>query len=323
MATPIGTGIVTSISRRFILPEITDNIYGSNPVLYRLMAANKRQVQGGLQIEIPLMYQRFSAGGSYRGFDVLTIAPSDTVKSAALDWKQYYVPIAVDGLTMIKVNSPEAIANLITTEFDQAQIEMAELLATGLWSDGSDVKGIDGLKLAVDDGTVNTTYAGLSRTTNTWWKSKMDTSTTVMSLSALQSLFGNTQSGGRAVTLIGSRQEQYNRYWALNTVNQQFPQQPMGSDEVLAAAGFTNLTFNNVPWITDSHVFDGPNASNSAIVFLNEDYIRWIVSARGDFYVDDFQKPVDQDAYVSTMLWAGNLGLTNDARHGKATAIAA
>lgn len=319
---------MNSISRRYILPEVTDNIYRSNPVLFRLIASKKKLVQGGLQIELPLMYGRFSAGGPYQGFDQLTIAPSDTVKNAALDWKQHYVPMAVDGLSLIKANSPDAIANLIRLLSDQSQMEIAENLATGLWSDGSNAKDLDGLKVAIDDGTVNTTYAGLSRSTNTWWKSKIDSTSATLSYAVLQALFGNCTEGGRAPTLIVSRQEQYNRYWAINMGTpsapiQQFPVQPSGADELLASAGFTNLLFNNVPWVVDSHVFDGPNVSNSAIVMLNEDFIYWFVTPRGDFAMEDWQKPPDQDAYVSMLLFAGNLGITNDSRQGKLTNIAA
>ena len=37
MATPIGTSTVTAIARQYILPQITDQIYGSNVILYRLL----------------------------------------------------------------------------------------------------------------------------------------------------------------------------------------------------------------------------------------------------------------------------------------------
>lgn len=307
-----------------MLPELTDNVYRSIPFLFRLIAAKKRLVQGGTQIEVPLMYARFSNGGPYRGYDQLTITPQDTVKNAAYDWKQQSVGMAIDGLTLIKANSPEAIANIIRLQADQAQMEMAENLATGIYSDAvTDAKQIDGLKGAVDDGTVATTYAGLLRSSNTWWKSKMDTTSATLTLSVLQSMFGNTTEGGRAPTVILSRQEQYNRYWALNVINQNFPVQPAGHDEQLASAGFTNGMFNNVPWLIDSHVFDGPNSSNSAILMLNEDFFYWVVAERGDFAMEDWVKPSDQDAYSTHMLWAGNLVLTNDARQGKLTNISA
>lgn len=324
MATPIGTATVTSIARRFIMPEVVDNVYGGNALLFRLNAANKRIVQGGTQIEVPLMYARLSNGGPYQGFDLLNTTPSDTVKNAAFDWKQQYVTVAVDGLTLIKTDSPDAIANILDLQFQQAEMEMAENLGTGLFASAvSDPKQIDGLKDAVDDSTVATTYGGLSRTTNTWWKSQKDASTATLTLASLNTMFGNASSGGRHPTLITSRQEQYNRYWALNTSNQRYPIAPQGHDEQLASAGFTNLLFNGVPWVVDPHVPDGPNASNSMIMFLNEDYIFWAVSPRADFYLEDFQTPVNQDAMVAKLLWAGNLIVTNVARQGKMTALTA
>lgn len=324
MATPIGADVVTSLARRYIMPEIVDNIYRSNPIFFRINQANKKIVNGGTQIEVPLMYKRFASGGPYRGYDLLNVIPSDTVKNGAWDWKQHYVNVTVDGLTLIKTDSPEAIANFIQFYFAQAEMEMAENLATGLFSDGTtDTKEVDGFEGAIDDGTVLTTYAGLARSGNTFLNSIVDSTTTTLTWAALQNVFGRSSEGGRHITIIASRQEQYNRYLALTELGQRFPVQAGGHDEQLASAGFTNALFNNVPWVVDSHVFDGPNTSNSAIVGINEDYVYWAVSPRADFYLEDFQTPVNQDAMVAKMLWAGNLVMPNTQRHFKMTAVAA
>lgn len=321
MATPIGTNVVTSIARRFIMPEIVDNIFGSNPLFYRLNQAGKKLVQGGFQIEVPIEYARFGTGGPYQGYDVLNVVPSDTIKNAAWDWKQYYVNVTVDGLTLIKTDQPEAIANFIKAYFELAQMEMADNLGVGLWSDGTtNTKAIDGLKGAVDDGTTLTTYAGLSRTSNTWWKSQMDTSTTTLSQTALQSLYGNASSGGRKPTLIISGQDQYNRFWVLNQTLQRYP--AGAGDEQLAQAGFANLTFNGTPWVVDSHVPTG-TSTNTRIFMLNEDFIDFVVSPRADFTLEEFQTPVNQDAMVAKLLVACNLVVKNVARQATMTAIAA
>lgn len=328
MATAIGTNVVTSIARRHILPTITDNVYRSNVLFFRLYRAAKRMTQGGTQIEAPLMYSKMAAGGPYQGLDLLDISPTDSIKNGAWDWKQYYVPVSVDGLTLIKTDQPEAVANFLTQYFAQAEMEMADLLGIGLFTDGTtNTKHLDGLKGAVDDGTVLTTYGGLSRTTNTWWKSQMDTTAytsggTPLSLSKLQAMFGSTQEGGRHSTLIVSQQLGYNIYWNLNTSGQRFPAEPMGHDEQLAQAGFTNLLFNGVPWVADSHVPNGSGGSSTEIYFLNEDYFYFCVSPRADFYLEDFQVPVNQDAMVAKLFWAGNVLLTNAARQGKFTNVA-
>lgn len=321
-ATPIGTNVVTAISERFIMPEVVDNVYTRNVVMFRLNRANKRMVRGGTQIEVPLMYDRFSNGGSYSGYQVLEVAPSDTVKNGAWAWKQYYVPVTVDGLTLIKVDTPRAIADLIKLQFAQAEMEMAQNLGAGIWSNGvTNTNDIDGIQGAVDDAGVLGTYAGIARATNTWWNANDDSTSGTMTMPVLQSMFMACSMGGRHPTLIASRVEQYNRYWNLGTAGdkQSFPAQPQGHDEQLMAAGFSNLLFNGVPWVVDDNVFDGPNASNSAVAFLNEDYMHWVVSNRADFYMEPFQTPVNQDAMVAKLLWAGNLIFTNCKRQGKLT----
>ena len=311
MATPIGTYEINSISRGYIYPTLVDNLYHSNLMFYRLNAKKKKILQGGLQIEVPLVYSRFAAGGFYQGFELLDVSPSDTVKNAAFDWKQAYVPVSVDGLTLIRTDTPEAVVNFLQFYFEQAQEEMAEILGGGVWSDTiTNNKSIDGLKGAVDDGTVAATYGGLSRSTNTWWKSNRTSITPPLSLSTMQTMYGNCTDGGRHPTIIVTTQAVYNLFWNLTVPQQAFPVNPSGADQQLASAGFDNLLFNNIPLAIDSH------APASSMYFLNEDYFYLYVNPRADFKLNDFREPVNQDAMTALCLWAGNLVVSNCARQG-------
>lgn len=315
MATAIGTNMVTSIARHYIMPTIVDNVYLSNVLLYRMIKQCKKLVQGGTQFELPVMYGRFATGGSYRGLDVFSTQPSDTVKNAAWDWKQSYVSWSVDGLTLIKTDSPDAIANFLSLQADQAAIEIAEILAVQLFGDGvTDGKAIDGLAGLVGVGSTigNQTYGGIDRLANTWWNASPTgiSATSTLSMASLLTAFTTATVGGQHPTIILSRQDQWNRFYALNTAGNysiQYQRQPMGHDELLANAGFTNLLFNNVPWVVDSHVTDGIVASNSRIYMLNENVFRWVVSPRADFALKPFVEPANQDAMVASILWAGNL----------------
>jgi len=313
MTTPIGANTLTSVVRQYIMPQITDQIYNSNVLLYRFIKALKRMIGGGTQIEVPLLYTRFNTGGTYRGYDVLNVTPSDTIKSAAWDWKQHYVSWAIDGLTMIKADSSDAIANVLTLQSQQAWMEMAENLAAGLFGDGlTDPKDINGLAGAVGNASVgDPNYGGIARSTNTWWNAQIDSATTaITAMGQYQTMFSQCSVGGQHPTIILSRSDQYNKYIALNTTSagyaNQYNRQPGGFDEMLASAGFTNALYNNTPWVVDSHVTDAGNSTTGRIYFLNENVFDWVVSPRADFYLEDFQRPVNQDAFVATLLWAGN-----------------
>lgn len=329
MPTAIGVDTLTSVTRQFIEPTITDNIYASNVLFYRWNKANKKLSPGGTQFEIPLMFREITVGGTYRGFEVLATTPSDTVKNAVFGWKQHYVPIAIDGLTLIQNDSPLAVASIVAMQSQQAIMQLAENLADGLYQNASsgDAKDLDGLGGAVGNASVGDgSYGGITRSSNTWWNSQIDSSTATLTIAALQTVFGNATKGGQHPTIILSRQEQYNRYLALNsstTYTQPLNRSPGGQDEILASAGFTNALFNNVPWVVDSHVDDGPNTSNSKIYLLNENVWNLIVSPKADFLVGDWEKPVNQDAYVQHVLWAGNVVCRNAALQGALTALTA
>jgi hypothetical protein len=320
MPTLIGTNAVNSLSERYVLPVIVDQIYNGNALFWRLNQANKKAIQGGTHVEAPMMYAEFTNGGPYQGYDLLDIAPNDTVKNGGWDIKQYYVPVTVDGLTLTKANSPDAVVNLLKLQWEQARMQMASNLGDGLYSDGvTNAKEIFGLKGAVDAGGVATSYAGLVRAQNTWLNSQVDSTTATLTLTAARSMVSSCTRGGHSPSLILSRKEQYDRMWALLIANQRYA----SDNETLTNAGFANLAFDHIPWVIDDKVFDGPNASNSAILFLNEDVIQLAIFGNTDFTMEDFQKPVNQNAMVGKLYWDGELMVLNTQVQGKMTNVSA
>lgn len=318
MATALGTETVTTIARRYIMPTIVDAVYGSNVLFYRLVKSKKKVIQGGLHIEQPVHYARPNVGGAYSGYEQLSTASFDVLRAAAWDWKQYHFPVAVDGLTMLKVDSPEAIANFLKVQFDIAKQEFAHMLGADLYAStgtGPDARKLDGLVIAVDNSGV---YGDIDHT-NPYWSADV-TSTQALSgltVSALQTKFGDLTTGREHPTIILSRQEPYNWYWGRvygsSGANYDIQIPATGSDELLGQAGFTNLLFNNVPWVVDSQV-DG--SSNGKIYMLNENWWNLVVNPRADMGIQPFQTPVNQDAMVSQILWAGNLICTNPRLQG-------
>lgn len=314
----IGKDTLTSIARHHILPQVTDNAYlKNNALLYRLIRSNKRMIQGGTQIEVPMMYKRFNTGGTYRGFDLLNVAPQDTIKNGYVEWKQHYVTFAVDGLTLIKTDSPLAIANILQLNGQQMYMEMGENLAAGIFSDGTtDPKDIDGLAAIV---AASNQYAGIDRSSNPWFSATVDSGTTALTLAKMRGLFGQATLGGTHPTIWFGNGTNYNRLYALNLSTQgygvSYNREPGGHDEILAQAGFTNLLFENVPFVRDD------NADDTDIYALNENFLSLVVSPRADFYLSDFEKPTNQDAYISTLLWAGNLICMNAKTQAAFTAI--
>lgn len=341
MATPFGTDTLTTISREFVMPDFIDNVYLNSPMLYRLMQMGKVSLGGGLQIEQPILANRLATGGAYRGYDILDVAPSDTIRSAAWDWKQYYTNVTVDGLTEMRVNTPDAIADYVATFFQQAQMDLTATLSLDLWANipgattpgtgfTANDKGLDGFRGAISDGSIAgaATYGGIDRsvTANAFWKANYDTATTVLTQVALNTFFGNCVKGGYSPTVIVSNRFNWNLYWAkTNSLNPTYnvPVANEISDEKMIQGGFTNLYFNNTPWIVDDYC----NGTNSTLLagptyFLNEKFISLFVNDKRNFDMGDFRQAINQDAMTSLIRFAGNVIVNNPRAQGVMTALA-
>lgn len=323
MAAIIGTDEVTALSRHLVMPVITDQVYGTNALWFRWNRANKRQYQGGTHIEAPFIYDTFSAGGPYQGYDTLSTSTNETVKNGSWDWKQHYVPVSFDARTLIRMNTPLAAANEVTLKWEQARMAMANYLGIGLWSAGTNAKDLDGVQTMIDDGGVSASYASLTRAANTYLNSQDDSATATLTWTGLMNMRANCNQGGHFPSIIVSRKEQYNRFLGLGIANQQFPIGPSGHDEQLFSAGFDNAVFEHIPWIVDDKCPDGPNASNSSIFFIDEEPIDIVITGDRDFYMRDFMVPTDQDAMVGYLLWMGNVINRRPQTSGVFRAIAA
>lgn len=333
MASPYGVDTLTTISRQYVMPDFMDEVYKSSPLIRRLYKSNRVTLQGGSQIEQGLLVSRLASGGAYEGYDRLDIAPSDTIRSAAWDWRQYSKPVAVDGRTLIKVNSPDATADYIRTYFQQAQMDMQADLAFDLWNNvpgggsaPSNPKGLDGIRGAIDDAAIVNVYGGIDRsvTANAFWKAKADHATTALTLANLNAFHSLCQRGAYGPSAVYSRRDMYNVYWKLiatSTPTYQLPIQSAIDDEVAVQAGFTNLYFNNMPWLVDDYVPDGADATHSSVFFIDEKMAKLVVNTGRNFEMGDFQKGIDQDAMVAQILFAGNFILRSCNTSGVMTAL--
>ena len=325
MAVPIGTNVINSVSKQFVMPQVTDVVYNSNVFTFRILARNKKRFEGGTQVEVPIAWSHFAAGGWYTGFDLLDTTPSDTIKNAAFDLTFSEVPVSIDGPSLIRVGSPQAAWNFMGQYFAQAESELSDILGTGVFNSGSDPKALVGVNGAIDNGATLATYGGLSRSANTFWNSQVAAAVAPLTFPQLQQVFGNATQGGRRPTLLVGTQAIYNIIWALSTgVNstagvpgQAFPAMAGGEDVQLAQAGFSNILFNGVPVAVDSHCPAGN------LFMVNEEYWYLYVHPNRDFYLRDFQVSLNQDAYVSFVFWAGALICSNPLRQGKLTGVVA
>jgi hypothetical protein len=321
--TQIGVDTITSISRQKILPDIVDVAYGQNALFYRLNQGNKKTYEGGTYLQQNFQTEKWNRAQWYQGFDELSIAPNDTIIAGGWEHKSLTVPVAIDGDSLTRANSSQAVLNLVDNMWDQAKQDMSDALGDGAYSDGTDPKSIEGLQVIVDDGTVATSYAGLLRATYPFLNAQVDGTTGTLTTGVLRSLVSDCSVGGHAPTLLLGRKEQYNRLYALYAADQVHNTGPSAVSDQPGTGGFTSLYFDHIPFMIDEKVPDGPNTSNSTIYCLNENYLKIWVANGIDFQMEDFIKPVNQNAMVGRLHWRGNIISTRPHLQGALTNISA
>lgn len=299
---------ISAITLKYYVPKMYDNIFNSNPLLQRHKKKSYEKVDGGVSVMVPLNYAVPTSSGWYAGYDTLATADNDQITAAEYTWKQLYTNISVSRLDELKNSGDAAILGLVKNKIKVAEKQMEDALGTGVFSNATDAKSIIGLRQIVNTGN---TVGGISQTSNSWWQSQLDSTTTTLSLGAMMTQFNAaTINSASPSVLIGTRAI-YNSYYALLQPQQRF------SDSDTAAGGFASLLFNGAPVIPDSH------CPTSNLFMLNEDYIHLWVHKDEDMRFEPFQKPINQNVKVAKMYWMGAYGSSNCRLHAAMTALTA
>lgn len=319
MASPNLTEIVTTTLRRRS-KMLADNISQHNALLSRLRSkGNSSLVPGGRTIVEELEYAENATFQYYSGYEILDVSPSDVISAAEFNWKQAAVNVTASGLeTRIQNAGPEQIINLLESRIKNAEKTMANQISVGVYSDGtgSGGKQIGGLQSIVSDAGTGT-VGGINSTTFTFWKNQTSGDVASIDSSAalldaeMKNMWLETTRGTDGVDIIVADQTLYKVFWDNLTDRQRI------TDASEGIQGFQTLKFVTADVVMDG----GPDPHNSGIpathmYFLNSDYLKFKVHSATNFVPFERREPVNQDALVVPILFAGNLTCSNRSLQG-------
>lgn len=303
------TDQLTAITQAKIIPKMYDNIFDSNILLKRMLASGQYQAQdSGTTINIPLNYATTSSAGWYSGAENLETTDNENITSASYSWCSAYANISIVEEDKLKNGGSLGILKLLASKSMIAEKTLKDILGTGLYSDGTDAQSIVGLRDIV---AADQTVGGISQSTSTWWGAQVDSSTTVTTLSALNTQYEAASIDSEQPTVGVASRAVYGYYYNLLTPQQRF------TDSESAKGGFKNLYFNGVPIFSDSY------APAAHLFFLNEKHLWMFYHPERNFKAMPFAKPINQEVMVSRILWMGALGSSNNRLHAKFSALAA
>ncbi len=321
------TTFLTSTLRNY-RSKLVENLMGHNALYWQLKKRGfVTEESGSRSIVQPLMYGQNSTVSSYAGWDLLDVTPQEGITAAEYAWKLIAGTVTISGEEEFKNSgSKTRIFNLLEAKIRQLELSMQLQMNIQLFSDGSGNGGKDitGLLAAVEDGGSWSTYGGIdgSVTANAWWRNAyidFNTSYTswstaagksVKGLAAMRNMYNTISLGNSKPTLIVTNQNWFEQYEG----DIEGDKLRLTSTE-LADAGFQNLTFKSCPMIFDEDL------QANTMLFLNSDFMKFVIGKGRNFVNTPFVKPQNQDAKVSQVLFAGQLTLSKRDQHGRINEI--
>lgn len=285
--------------------KLADNVFVSIPLLNRLMKKGAK-ITGGTSVAVPLNYALNAQSEWYSGMATLSTVDDDVITSADFSWKQLHTPIVISRLDELKNNGPAQIVDFVKSKMEIAEKSMKETLATGVFNDGTTTNAILGLRSFISTGN---TYAGISQTTYSWWQGNVDSSTTSLSIAALQGLYGDCSEGSEQPSVIISTQDIYDDFYSLLQPQQRF------QDVESAKGGFTSLMFNGKPFIVDSKCPSG------YLAMLNEKNVDLYIHPQENFRFEKFQSPINQNGKIAHIYLQCVMASDNNRFHGCFSAL--
>ena len=291
------------------IPVLHDQFYYSTPLQARLMSRNKVVYDSGQKIDVPILYGDLNSGW-YTGLDEFDIALVDTTTLAKFAWCLSWVNVTLDGETELKVEGDEKILSIIQTKMQNAQKTFTKMFSEAIFdTTHSNAKAIVPLALAL---AVTGTYGEIAKGDYTWWRGQVNSTGGAFSMSMLQTQYGACSDGAVQPDLIITTQTIYDKIW-----NRVQPAQRGNMDNAqdLARVGFTGISFNKATIMVDHYCPTG------YIYLLNTDFWKMVVHRKRNMMWTPPKVPINQDAWVRQLLWAGALICSAPRWNGMITSV--
>lgn len=336
MAELYGQRIQTTVNTKY-LPKVADTVLNSNVMFQRAVRAAKQW--SGRTIRKPVKYAKNTTGGSFAGFDLLSVAATDNRVNLEYTpcWYQITVALPMDELAV--ADTEDKVLDLMKLTMQSDTEDLADDLGTVFYADGTGNSNKDPLGLAalVDDGTSVASIGGLARSTYTTLKSTVTASSGTLTLAKMDTLWNAVVAGTNKPTAIPTTETIFSFYGQLLRPQERINKSLGRAKGMVSGTGFTGLDFNAVSVVADE------KATSGMLLFLNEDTIEFhaltnplgqAVRYSGQIEGNDYEapvglgfswsgwlKPTNQAGVVGHIYFGGNFITTNPRFSGKLTGI--
>lgn len=306
------TSTVAELFKEFVDPVIAEQL-NQMAATYNLLP---HKGGDGKQINLRVHDSRNTAsylaeGGSYASASYQGIA------NAQWSWVRIQVPVEVTKTAIAASRvSAAALQEALSYELEMAAKDALNYINYGvLTSDGTgSPASIDGLPEAIDDSTNYATYAGITRSSSTWWKAQYMANGSVnrdLTLDLMRQMRTKIEKKGGRVKFIIASPELRDKYEAILFAAVRYVN-PTVNDKL--AAGFTSLAFGDAKLVGDPLPLpaSGSNTFANTMYFLGEEVeVRELRPVRTENIAST------ADSVKAVMVWEGNVVVRFDAGQGQ------
>ena len=298
--------VATTIESRS--KKLADNVTKNNALLARLNSrGNIRTISGGSVILEELSFAENANAGWYTGYDLLPVSVQDVISAAQFDLKQAACPVIWSGLDELKNSGEEQMIDLLEGRIKVSEATMMNLLAAGVYSDGTGQGGkqIVGLDAAVPVNPATGIYGQIDRVSWQFWRSKTTTlgaaATPATIQAAFNAMWASLVRGSDRPDLIVCDNFMWGVYVASLQAQQRF------TNPSSAKLGFPSIEYMDADVVLDGGI--GGYAVTKTAYFLNTKYLFFRPHSKRNMVPLSPNKryAINQDAEVQILAWAGNM----------------
>lgn len=320
----INFDMVNSIVPNFHIRQVRDNVFVGSPLLMRLKSRVKRRALGKVIIAPQRVRMEGGGGDWYGGTDTHDTTIRNPLEAAQFFAKNCIVPYSIDEQEELEATTPDAVLSLLEEKSENAEETMNYLLESALFNAGTNAKAMGGLQIAIPYAATSyigsQTYGGITcggaavdSDANGYWQTNVDSNSGSHYTAGDSGTGGNFMQSaynpiskmlakigiraGRKPSLIVSNEGAWTDYHNSIAKNERYDRPQQNTE--LAKAGFTNLMYRNLPWITSPLAPRTAATGLEYVYLIDESALNIYWDSRRDFFFEPFRKPHNQSVRVA------------------------
>ena len=295
--------------------EITSNILDNHPLLNRLKAkGNIIKASGGATFQEKISYAENGTVQSQGEYDTFNTTPQDVLTTATFAQKIITGTMTMTDLEMKQNSGKEAFINLAEAKKKVLMESLKNYLGAQIYGDGtgSGGKDIGGLQLLIADAPTTGTVGAINRANYAVWQNKLydfsvesATASSSTIQAAFNTLWSRCQAQAGALPDLIAADEVYFGFFESSLQSVQ-----RITDPAIGALGFSSYKYKN------ADVFYDPECPASHAYFINTNHVFLKYLGKDLLEVGETMRPVNQNAYVTPIVFTGNMTIDNARVHG-------